>query len=109
MARRSQDPAAWMRPRSAQIESLNRRLVRRPAGDGTQDEHLVQAHLSVKDISARQSEASLQIERRKRLALDYNRTNVRTILLDHIEDSFGVRLALLVPRRSPQSVGRILQ
>src|SRR6185369_4541498 len=98
-----------MRPRSAQEETLHGRAVSRPAGYWTHDEHLVETHFAVKDVTAGDAEATLQVERRQHLPMLDDLADVGSVLLDQRDDAVTERLAQLVPRTLTQSIGSVLQ
>jgi hypothetical protein len=60
-----------MRPGPAQVEASDRHLISRPSGHRPQHEHLVEAHLAVKDVAAGDAETALQVERASAPAVDH--------------------------------------
>ncbi len=53
---RAGDAAAGVRAGAAEIQAAQGRAILRPAGNGAQEEELVEAHVAVKDVAARQGE-----------------------------------------------------
>src|ERR1039458_7168111 len=85
--------AAGMRARTAKIQALNGSAIARPPGHRTHREHLVQAHLAMKNIAAGDAEAPLQVERSQYLAMFHNPPDVGRILFDERHHPVAKRLA----------------
>src|SRR5436309_14148714 len=69
-ARCAGDAAAGVRARAAEVETANGRTVLCPTDDGAEGEELIERHLAVKGMSAREVVGAVEVERRDRLALD---------------------------------------
>ena len=69
-ARRAHDAAAGMRCGAAHVETVDRRAVVGPAGDGAQEEKLFEREFALENIALREAEFAFEIERRENLAAD---------------------------------------
>ena len=58
------DAAARMRAGAAQVESIYRRAVLRPARNGAHEEKLIERQVTMKNISFGQAVSAFEIERR---------------------------------------------
>jgi hypothetical protein len=91
------DPSARMRPGATQVKPADRCSIRRPPGDRTEGKHLVRQNRAMEDISAGEAIFPLHVERRPELTGDNRLANVRCVLFEDIDDSFGKSLRLGIP------------
>src|SRR5262249_28160390 len=94
---RAHDSAARMRGRSAHVKVANRRLVLRPAWRRTEEEKLLERQLALEDVSFRQAESALDIERRQHLTMQDDVSDVRRVFGERVDDRVAERLAAFVP------------
>src|SRR5215469_8093914 len=81
-ARRAHHAAAGMRSGTAEIQAAHGRPITRPSRYRAHDEHLVEAHLAVEDVTAGDAETAFEIERGQNLAALDDRTDVGSVFLD---------------------------
>src|SRR5271157_6253888 len=86
-----------MRSRAAHPEILDRRLVLREAGYGTQEEQLFQRKFALEDVALGQSPFALKVERSYHLAADDDVLQVGRELSDRVHHVIAKRLLLIVP------------
>src|SRR4029078_4018955 len=63
LAVRAHDAAPRMGGGAAHVEAADRRLVLRPAGNGTQEKELLEGELALEDVALGQSPLALEVER----------------------------------------------
>jgi hypothetical protein len=74
---------------------------------GPQHEHLIQAHLAMKNVTAGNAEAPFQIERAQHLPLAaHDIPHIRRIFGNYLEHPVAIRFPQVVPRCVAQSVRR---
>src|SRR5205085_5408544 len=96
--RGSHDAAARMRARAALVKTADRRAISRPGGRGTQEEHLLQAELTLEDIALGEADDALDVGRSDDLPMNDRSGQIRRV--------FGKRIyhriaELLTPRIAP--------
>src|SRR5579864_3107526 len=94
--------------RSAEIKTVNRCSVLRPASYGTHEEKLLQAQIAMKDVAFSQTIGAFQVERREHLPGHDRRGNVGGILSDFPDHTIAQQFALVVPVSLAQMVRNIL-
>src|SRR5438477_10576055 len=77
IARCSHHASARMSSRSAQVKPIDWRPVSGPARDRPHEEQLIERHVSVKNVTARQRVLALEVKRRNNLAMNDRIANVR--------------------------------
>ncbi len=97
-----------MRGRAAHIKLVDGSAVVRPTGDRTKEKELLEREFALENISLREAELALEIERRENLAPDDNLFDVGGMFGDGVDDSVAEGFALFVPRPSGELVRRVL-
>ena len=83
---------------AAKIEVLDRRPVARPAGDGTQEEILVEVMAAGQAVAADQVRVlPLEIERREDRPAEHAASQSRRVSLENVQHAVRIGLAGLVP------------
>src|SRR4029077_2937084 len=90
--------AAGMRARSAQVESIDRSAILRPARYRPHEEQLLQRQIAVKNISLREAIGPLQIQRCQHLAGDDGSGNVGGILANLANNAISQDFPVFIPR-----------
>src|SRR4051812_29474290 len=90
---RAADAATGMRAGAAQIEAGDRRAVLRPAEQRAHDVQLIERHLAVMDVAAREAVRRLEFGRRDGLRGEYERRQSRRVLCERVEDRMLQRRA----------------
>src|ERR687888_2512888 len=94
-ARGAGDAAAGVRARAAEVEAAKRRAVLRPADEGAEGVELVERHLAVERVAARQAVLAFEVEGRDDLAAENQFAQVRRVSRERPHDRVG---ELLSPR-----------
>ena len=92
----------------AHIEVVDRGAVVRPAGNGTEEEKLLEGKLTLKNVALREAEFAFEIERGKDLAANDEFFDVWRVLGDGLYNGVAEGFALVVPGAFRQFVRRIL-
>src|SRR5437899_3075269 len=98
-----------MRSRPAHKQTGDPHLVTCRPRRRTKHEHLVNTHLTMENIAARNTKAPFEIERREHLPMLDDPLDVGTILLDQVNDAIPEWLAQVVPISLTQRVRSVLQ
>src|SRR5260221_2160033 len=86
-----------MRARAAEVETFYRRAVVGIAEHRPGREQLVERERAVKDVPADEAELALEVERRKYLAREDARLEIRRVTVHRFDDGVGGGIALVVP------------
>src|SRR5260221_121027 len=86
-----------MRARAAEVETFYRRAVVGIAEHRPGREQLVERERAVKDVPADEAELALEVERRKYLAREDARLEIRRVTVHRFDDGVGGGFALVVP------------
>ena len=108
MPRRSHHAAARMRARPAEVQAINRRSVFCPACDRSHEKQLVNRHVAVKNVAARERILALKIERRDYVAMNDGVANVRRVFGKRVNATISEHIFHRIPISVAQSVRRVL-
>src|SRR6266404_7159405 len=97
-----------MRGGSAHIEVIDRGAIVGPAGDGAEEEKLLEGELALEDIALRQAEFALEIERGEDLAADDNFFDVGGVLGDGVDYRVTKGFFVIIPGALREFVWRVL-
>src|SRR5262245_3450872 len=97
-----------MRAGAAHVEAAHGAAIAGPAGDGTQEEELLQRQLALENVALREAPLALEVERREHLTVADDLPDIGRIAGDRVDHRVAEGLALLVPRPFTQLVGRVL-
>src|SRR6266542_6151790 len=97
-----------MSGRAAQVETADGSAVLRPPGRRPQEEKLLERQLALKDVSFRQAEGPLDVERGQDLPMEDDLFQVGRMLGDGVHDRVAEGLSLGVPVAVLQVVRRVM-
>ena len=102
------DAAAGMSGGTAHIEVVDWGAVIGPAGDGAEEEKLLEGEFTLEDIALRQAEFALEIERGEDLAADDDFFDVGGVLGDGVDYRVAEGFFVIVPGALREFVWSVL-
>src|ERR1700683_2435819 len=97
-----------MRRGAAHIKIANRSAIASPAGNGAEEEKLLEREFALKNISFGEAGGAFDIERRNDLATDNNFFEIGRELRNGVNDGVAEGFALVVPGAAGEFVRRVL-
>ena len=85
MSRSANYAATGMRAAAAKKQSMDRSPVLSEVRKRPEREHLIEAHLTMKNVAAGDAELALDVERRQDVDMFYGARKSRSVLIDYIE------------------------